>query len=59
MRRLDNHSIIGTEWVFRNKLDEFGIIVRNKTKLVAQGYSQEEGIDFDESFAPITRLEAI
>ena len=57
--RPNYHSIIGTKWVFRNKLDESRIIVRNKARLVAQGYSQEEGIGFDESFAPVTRLEAI
>ena len=54
-----NHSIIGTKCVFRNKLDESGIIIRNKVRLVAQGYNQEEGTDFDETFAPIARLEAI
>ena len=57
--RPSNHSIIGTKWVFRNKLDKSGIIVRNKARLVAQGYSQKEGIDFDESFAHVARLEAI
>ena len=51
--------MIGTRWVFRNKLDESGNIMRNKARLVAQGYSQEEGFDFDETFAPVTRLEAI
>ena len=51
--------MIGTRWVFRNKLDESGEIVRNKALLVAQGYSPEEGIDFDETFVPVTRLEAI
>nr|GEV68251.1 ribonuclease H-like domain-containing protein [Tanacetum cinerariifolium] len=45
--------------VFRNKKDERGIIVRNKTRLVVQGYTQEEGIDYDEVFAPIARIEAI
>ncbi|KAK8627856.1 hypothetical protein V6N13_135454 [Hibiscus sabdariffa] len=49
----------GTKWVFRNKLDESGNIVRNKARLVAQGYTQEEGIDFDETYAPIARMEAI
>ena len=51
--------IIGTRWVFRNKLDESGNVVRNKARLVAQGYNQQEGIDFTETFAPIARLEAI
>ncbi|GJY23339.1 putative ribonuclease H-like domain-containing protein [Tanacetum coccineum] len=50
---------IGTKWVFRNKKDERGIVVRNKVRLVAQGYTQEEGIDYDEVFAPLARIEAI
>jgi hypothetical protein len=57
--RPSGKHIIGTRWVFKNKLDENGIIVRNKARLVAQGYNQEEGIDFEETFAPIARLEAI
>jgi len=52
-------TIIGTRWVFRNKLDEEGKVVRNKARLVAQGYNQQEGIDYDETFAPVARLEAI
>ncbi|KAK6140670.1 hypothetical protein DH2020_025577 [Rehmannia glutinosa] len=54
-----SQTIICTKWVFRNKLDDQGNIVRNKARLVAQGYCQEEGIDYDETFAPVARLEAI
>ncbi|GAU36116.1 hypothetical protein TSUD_374770 [Trifolium subterraneum] len=54
-----DHSIIGTRWVFRNKLDENSKVVRNKTRLIAQGYNQQEGIDYDETFAPVAKLEAI
>ncbi|GJW28266.1 putative ribonuclease H-like domain-containing protein [Tanacetum coccineum] len=50
---------IRTKWVFRNKKDERGIVIRNKARLVAQGYTQEEGIDCDEIFAPIFMIEAI
>nr|GEV02926.1 hypothetical protein [Tanacetum cinerariifolium] len=50
---------IGTKWVFRNKKDEIGIVVRKKARLVAQGYTQEKGIDYEEVFAPVARIEAI
>ncbi|GJT05911.1 putative ribonuclease H-like domain-containing protein [Tanacetum coccineum] len=50
---------IGTKWVFRNKKDERGIVIRNKARLVAQGYTQEEGIDYDEVFTRVARIKAI
>jgi hypothetical protein len=51
--------VIGTKWVFRNKQDDQGVVVRNKARLVAKGFSQVEGLDFGETFAPVARLEAI
>nr|GEW52841.1 retrovirus-related Pol polyprotein from transposon TNT 1-94 [Tanacetum cinerariifolium] len=54
-----NMSIIGTKWVFRNKLDENGIVSRNKARLVAQGYNQQEGVDYDETYTLVARLESI
>nr|GFB62718.1 copia protein [Tanacetum cinerariifolium] len=50
---------IGTKWVLKNKKDERGIMIRNKASLVAQRYTQEEGIDYEEVFAPVARIEAI
>jgi hypothetical protein len=52
-------NIIGTKWVFKNKLNEQGEVFKNKARLVAQGYSQQEGIDYNETFAPVARLESI
>jgi hypothetical protein len=59
VERPKNHNVIGTKWVFRNKHNEDGVVVRNKARLVAQGYTQIEGLDFGETFAPVARLEAI
>ncbi|KAL0553675.1 hypothetical protein IC582_007576 [Cucumis melo] len=55
----DGANIIETKWIFKNKTDESESVIRNKTCLVAQGYAQVEGVDFDETFAPVARLEAI
>ncbi|GJR67033.1 copia protein [Tanacetum coccineum] len=52
-------TIIGTKWVYRNKLDENGVVTRNQDRLVAQGYNQQERIDYDETYAPVARLESI
>jgi hypothetical protein len=52
-------NMIGTKWVFKNKQGEDGEVVRNKARLVAQGFSQVEGLDFGKTFPPIARLEAI
>ncbi|GJR72795.1 putative ribonuclease H-like domain-containing protein [Tanacetum coccineum] len=56
---LKGKHAIGTKWVYRNKKDERGIVVRNKARLVTQGYTQEEGINYDEVFAPVARIEGI
>ncbi|GJR00338.1 retrovirus-related pol polyprotein from transposon TNT 1-94 [Tanacetum coccineum] len=55
----DNQTIIATKWVFKNKLDENGVVSRNKARLVTQWYHQQEGIYFDETYAPVARLESI
>ena len=52
-------NVIGTKWIFKNKQDENGIVVRNKARLVGQGFSQVEGIDYGETYAPVARLESI
>ena len=59
MKRPKNYNMIGTKWVYRNKQDQDGIVVRNKARLVAQVYTQVEGLDFGETYAPVVRLEAI
>ena len=51
--------VIGIKWVFRNKVDEHEMIVRNKAKIVDQGFNQEECIDYEETFTPVARLKAI
>ena len=58
-RPKDCRNVIGTKWIFKKKQDEHGMVVRNKARLVAQGYSQVEGIDFGDTFAPVARLESI
>ncbi|GJU22545.1 retrovirus-related pol polyprotein from transposon TNT 1-94 [Tanacetum coccineum] len=57
--RPDKVKVITLKWIYKVKLDELGGILKNKARLVARGYCQEEGIDFEESFAPVARLEAI
>ena len=52
-------NVIGTKWIFKNKSDEHGTVIRNKSRLVAQRYTQVEGIDFDETFALVARLKSI
>ena len=59
VHKLEHQSVIGTKWVFRNKMDESGVVVRNKARLVAQRYNQKKTIDFYETFAPVARLESI
>jgi hypothetical protein len=52
-------NVVGTKWVFRNKQDEHGVVTRNKARLVAKGYAQATCLDFEETFAPVARLESI
>jgi hypothetical protein len=54
-----NQIVVGTKWVFRSKQDEHGVVTRNKGRLVAKGYSQVKGLDFDETYALVARLESI
>jgi hypothetical protein len=57
--RPKDKNVIGSKWVLKNKMNEKGQVVRNKARLVSKGYAQVEGRDFDETFAPVVRLEAI
>nr|GFA83144.1 copia protein [Tanacetum cinerariifolium] len=57
--RPEGKTIIKTKWIFKNKKDESSLVIQNKARLVAVGYSQQEGIDYDETFAPVARIEAI
>jgi hypothetical protein len=57
--RPEGVNVIGTKWIFKNKSDEHGTVTRNKARTVAQGYTRIEGLDFDETFAPVARLESI
>jgi hypothetical protein len=59
VHRPEGKNVIGSKWIFKNKLNEQGQVVRNKARLVYEGYAQIEGLDYDETFAPIARLEAI
>jgi hypothetical protein len=57
--RPKNKNVIGTKWVFRNKLNEHGQVTRNKAILVCKGYTQVEGIDFEETFSLVAKMDAI
>lgn len=52
-------NVVGTKWIFKNKINEDGQVIRNKARLVCNGYAQVEGIEFEETFSPVARLEAI
>nr|GFD50664.1 Gag-Pol polyprotein [Tanacetum cinerariifolium] len=55
----DNISPLTLKWIFKNKHDEEQTVIRNKSRLVVRWYCKEEGLDFEESFAPVARMEAI
>lgn len=57
--RPSDHNVIGTKWIFKNKSDKHGTVIRNKVRLLAQGYTEIEGVDFDETFASVAHLESI
>nr|GEX05687.1 retrovirus-related Pol polyprotein from transposon TNT 1-94 [Tanacetum cinerariifolium] len=57
--RPEGKTIIKTKWIFKNKIDESSLVIRNKARLVPVGYSEQEGIDYDDTFAPVARIEAI
>ena len=59
VERAKNYNVIGTKWVFRNKQNKDGMVLRNKARLVAQGFTQVECLDFGETFAPVARLEVL
>nr|GFC14842.1 retrovirus-related Pol polyprotein from transposon TNT 1-94 [Tanacetum cinerariifolium] len=57
--KLEGKTVIKTKWIFKNKKDEISLVIKNKARLVAVGYNQQEGIDYDKTFAPVARIEAI
>ena len=57
--RPKDKNVIDKKWVFRNKMNEQGEVIRNKARLVCKGYSQQEGIDYEEMYAPVTRMEVV
>jgi len=57
--RPKNKNVIGSKWVFRNKINESGEVTRNKARLVCKDYAQVEGIDYGETFAPVAKMESI
>jgi hypothetical protein len=59
VQRPEGKNVIGSKWIFNNKLNEQGQVIKNKVRLACKGYAQIEGLDFDEIFSPVARLEAI